>query len=197
MSSPSRPALTFPPEIRKTVREYYQNSSCILEYGSGGSTVLASELPNKVIFSVESDFKWTQNLESFIASSPLTQSHPRLLHANIGETRAWGHPANTNSWRSFSNYPLLPWKSMAPHSPDIILIDGRFRSACFIACAFSIRKVTTILFDDFVERRYKEITAAISEPSALIGRMAIFELEPGEYSNSQFMEAVPAFFDPS
>ena len=86
---------------------------------------------------------------------------------------------------------------MAPHSPDIILIDGRFRSACFIACAFSIRKVTTILFDDFVERRYKEITAAISEPSALIGRMAIFELEPGEYSNSQFMEAVPAFFDPS
>jgi hypothetical protein len=50
-----RPELTFSPEVAELVRETYAQAQVILEYGSGGSTVLASEMAGKTVFSVESD----------------------------------------------------------------------------------------------------------------------------------------------
>ena len=37
-----RPKLTFPDDVAKYVTEAYERHDSILEYGSGGSTVLAS-----------------------------------------------------------------------------------------------------------------------------------------------------------
>jgi len=51
----SRPELIFPPEVADLVRAEYQNTDITLEYGSGGSSVLAAETPGAVCFSVESD----------------------------------------------------------------------------------------------------------------------------------------------
>ena len=42
-SAPRRPDLTFPAPVAEAVRAAYAQAECILEYGSGGSTVLAAE----------------------------------------------------------------------------------------------------------------------------------------------------------
>jgi protein O-GlcNAc transferase len=39
-------------------------------------------------------------------------------------------------------------------SPDVVLIDGCFRVACFLACWANIQRPTTVIFDDYTERRW-------------------------------------------
>ena len=57
-----RPKLTFPPDEAAWVEEVYDAARVILEYGSGGSTVLAGEKLGCRVFSVESDKNWCENL---------------------------------------------------------------------------------------------------------------------------------------
>ncbi|WP_371809953.1 hypothetical protein [Ruegeria sp. HKCCD7319] len=57
-----KPVLTMPEDAQNVLRENYEAASVILEYGSGGSTVLASEMQNKTVFSVESDRSWTRKM---------------------------------------------------------------------------------------------------------------------------------------
>ena len=44
-----RPVITLPPDEEAAVRRYYAQAQVILEYGSGGSTVIAAELPGKTL----------------------------------------------------------------------------------------------------------------------------------------------------
>ena len=50
----TRPELTLPEAEAALLRETYDRAGVILEYGSGGSTVLAAEQPGKTVPSVES-----------------------------------------------------------------------------------------------------------------------------------------------
>ncbi len=62
--------------------------------------------------------------------------------------------------------------------PDVILIDGRFRAACFLTALFKITKPTLVLWDDYKERpAYHEVEVLV-KPAEMVGRMAIFELSP-------------------
>ena len=58
MNALTAPKLTLPPEEAEVLRDAYAAARVILEYGSGGSTLLAGENPEVVIFSVESDANW-------------------------------------------------------------------------------------------------------------------------------------------
>ena len=49
--------LTFPKPVADFVRSQYSSSKCILEYGSGGSTVFAAS-QGKTIITTESSAQW-------------------------------------------------------------------------------------------------------------------------------------------
>ena len=66
----ARPELTLPDAEAALIRAAYAKADVILEYGSGGSTVLASELPGKSVFSVESDRDWAQMMRGWLAQNP-------------------------------------------------------------------------------------------------------------------------------
>lgn len=51
-----------PPDAAELVARVYGQAETILEYGSGGSTVLAAELPDKHITTVESDRSWVRRM---------------------------------------------------------------------------------------------------------------------------------------
>ena len=57
MSGPDRPTLTLPEAEAALITAAYDKAEVILEYGSGGSTVLAADLGKKVV-AVESDRDW-------------------------------------------------------------------------------------------------------------------------------------------
>ena len=60
-----RPELTFIPEVGALVRKHYEDANVILEYGSGGSTVMASEMPGKSIYTVESSRVWSKMMRAW------------------------------------------------------------------------------------------------------------------------------------
>ncbi len=176
-STLERPVLSLPAAEADWLREVYGRARVILEYGSGGSTVLAGELPGATVFSVESDRAWAENLQAWFDAHPPV-ADVRLHPVNIGKTRKWGHPLNHEQWKRFHTYPLSVWDREDFRHPDTVLIDGRFRAACFLTTAFRITRPVTVLFDDYVERNSYRSVEAYARPVETRGRMVRFELEP-------------------
>jgi len=174
---PVRPRLTFPEAESAWVAEAYDGARVILEYGSGGSTILGGEMLGSTVFSVESDLAWAQNMQDwFDQNTPLAnvQLHP----VNIGKTQSWGRPDGNDGFRSYHRYPITVWDRADFQHPDLVLIDGRFRPACLLTTMLRIERPVTVLFDDYVDRPEYHMVERYSQPVETRGRMARFEVKP-------------------
>ncbi|MFK7753818.1 MAG: hypothetical protein AB8B51_14875 [Sedimentitalea sp.] len=174
-----RPELTLPTAEAVHLRAAYDSADTILEYGSGGSTVIAAELPGKDVTSVESDRGWLRMMERwFRANPPAQNTRVDMVWADIGATKEWGQPETDAAWRRFARYPLAVWQRDAFRHPDVVLVDGRFRMGCALATAFSVTRPVRLLFDDYAGRsRNHQVEDFIGTPK-LIGRMAEFQVTP-------------------
>jgi hypothetical protein len=171
------PELTMPAAEAAHLRDAYAQAQVILEYGSGGSTVIAASMADKTVFSVESDVEWLSEMSAYFAANSVT-ADLHLHHGNIGPTGDWGHPANDAEFRLWPNYPNSVWERADFVQPDVVLIDGRFRVACFLTVALRSTGPVTVLFDDYKDRKAYHAVEDIIQPKAMIGRMAHFELTP-------------------
>ncbi len=159
--------------------EYFQRvvseASIYLEYGSGGSTLVASKYVDKLV-SVESDVVFKKAVQRALTK---TNCAVQLLTPNIGITREWGFPvfgrATKRRVARWRKYPQAPWCIVAlkKASPDMILIDGRFRVACALETLLNVGRDSLMLVDDYVGRDYS-IIERFAELIALHGRMAEF-----------------------
>lgn len=174
---PHEPTLTFPPEEAALVRAQYGKARVILEYGSGGSTLLAASMPGKYVMAVESDRAWAVDLQLQIDQAALP-SPAVVWHVDIGTTGRWGRPVDDTGWQRYHHYPLSIWSEPFFRHPDVVLIDGRFRPACFVATAMRITRPVTVLFDDYANRSVYHVVERLAVPQLQIGRMAQFALEP-------------------
>jgi hypothetical protein len=148
-------------------------SKCYLEYGAGGSTLYAANVaktPN--IICIESDDAWRQNVLSAV------EGKPNLLieHCDIGETGQWGNPVDLSGVMRYWRYYCRPWQIAARHKlcPDLVLIDGRFRVACFLYSLLSAQIGTRILFDDYFDRPIYFMAEKFCHLQERRGRMAVF-----------------------
>ncbi len=175
----SPPELMLPEAEAQHLARAYAEADVILEYGSGGSTVLASELSGKTVISVESDQAWAVMMRDWFVQNPPAQgTRIDVIWVDIGETGDWGTPMNASGWRHYPDYPLAVWQREDFRQPDVVLVDGRFRPGCAMATAFCTRKPVTLLVDDYKRRsRYHVIEEFLGAPR-LIGRMAQFDVAP-------------------
>ncbi len=146
----------------------------VLEYGSGGSTLVAAEAGCEV-WSVESDGAWAQMMRDWFAAHP---AKVHIHHADIGPTREWGHPADEGAFRRWPDYALKIWDLPGFSHPDLVLVDGRFRLACFLTVAYRITRPVTLFFDDYAPREAYHKAEDLARPTEMIGRMARFDLHP-------------------
>lgn len=150
-------------------------ASFYLEYGSGGSTVVAASL-KKPFVSVDSDRVYLESVRKKTAQYDLSNGH--LLHANIGITTAWGFPLLKTETPGrlvrWKNYAELPWTYNI--RPDLILIDGRFRVHCAL---YSISRLDDfeIMFDDYAGRPHYREVEKFAELE-MRGRLAILKPKP-------------------
>lgn len=174
---PDEPEFSMPDAEAKQVRAAYRAARVILEYGSGGSTMAAARMTDKLIFSVESDAIWAQRVQHAIDARNLPS--PAILYpVDIGPVGLWGRPVNERHWKRFYDYPSRIWNEPFFRHPDVVLIDGRFRAACFAVTRMKITRPVTVLFDDYAQRpSYHEIEKMAGSPK-IIGRMAVFHLVP-------------------
>jgi hypothetical protein len=158
-----------------------QDCRFYLEYGSGGSTVLAARLHKRFI-SVDTDPYFLESVRRKIGELAPNQ---HLLHADVGLTGPWGTPF----WRRLTPRTLsrwtrsleAPWRFIPPHeSPDLVLIDGRFRVAATLVCCAHLATSpgTRIFVDDYAESPHYHALEKYATLTATVGRMAIFQPAP-------------------
>ncbi|QFS82804.1 hypothetical protein FIU97_08325 [Roseivivax sp. THAF40] len=174
-----RPELTLPDAEAALVRAEYAEAEVILEYGSGGSTVMAAEMPGKRVFTVESDRAWAEMMRGWFAANPPAQgSEVNVIWSDIGRTRDWGQPVDDTEWRRYPRYPLEVWGLPEFRQPQVVLVDGRFRQGCALAAKYLAHGPVTLLFDDYLHRKhYHQVEAFLGRPE-ITGRMARFEITP-------------------
>lgn len=171
------PELTLPLVEATHLRAAFAQAGVILEYGSGGSTVIAAELPDKTVFSVESDGAWLKQMRGYFGAHP-PAARLHLHHGDIGPTRDWGYPADDANFRRWPAYPNSVWDRDDFQQPDLVLIDGRFRVACFLTVLFRSTAPVTVLFDDYLDRKSYHTIEDLVKPAVMIGRMAQFDITP-------------------
>jgi hypothetical protein len=184
--------LTFEPTERRFVVRHYEAAETILEYGSGGSTVLAAKLGRQV-FSVESDPDWATRMTAKVAT---ISDRAIVHHADVGPTGPWGVPMKPREFRKFHGYALSVWDRPDFVEPDLVLIDGRFRASCLVAVLLRATKPVTVLFDDYLKRGYYHGVERLARKEEMAGRMARFTVTPGAIPREMATQAIGWFTDP-
>ena len=189
--------LTLDQHTADWLRQFYQSGRCVvLEYGTGGSTVLALEShPDTVVYACETDSAWLSRLMLHLAEKRISDRvYP--VHLDIGSTGAWGVPVfdgelpmTSSRMQKFLQVPLTPWKLIQKHEqhPDLVVIDGRWRNACFLATVLFAQKKTLVLWDDYLDRPQYHLFETLIAPVQTVGRSAIYEVEPGSYDAAEVM----------
>jgi hypothetical protein len=185
---------TMPEKEALFLRQCYEDATVILEYGSGGSTKMAAQMPGKFIVSVESDRDWALALQAEIAQGSFP-STAIVHHASIGPTWAWGRAKDASCWQKFHRYPMDVWDQPFFRHPDVVLVDGRFRAACLVTVALRAERQVRVLFDDYGDRPEYHVVEKFLRPTRHIGRMAVFMVEPGQMEVSDWTAFMGLFVD--
>lgn len=189
--------LTFSPQCSEYIARMYPKHEVILEYGAGGSTLLAAKAGKKVI-TTETDPRWLIELMGAYKEQQLPGDIIPIW-SDIGDTKAWGYPKDDSQFHSWPDYPQKAWRFCEEHNltPDLILIDGRFRVASFLTTCVNVSKATTVLFDDYVERDHYHSIEALFKPVKIIeNRMAVFKIRPKKLSSQYLLRNMHWFLDP-
>lgn len=189
------PKLTLPPEEAAAVAAAFAAARVILEYGSGGSTVLAAENARAKVFSVESDAAWVEKLRGWFSSHP-AKAQLVLHHADIGPTKDWGMPVNNRRVAQWAGYPNSVWDLPGFVQPDTVLIDGRFRLACFVTVLLRSTGPMRLFWDDYTDRPIYHRAEKLAKPLRFHGRMAEFEITPQALAPADLGWVAEAFATP-
>ena len=162
-------------ETGKYLKEKIIKSKIFLEYGSGNTSILASQ-KNIDFYSIESD----RNFYFFLKKKNLRN----LYFYSLGFVSFYSYPLfKSKIFRKFySNKAKIYAKeilnkfTMKSIFPDVILVDGRYRVLCMLNI-FNFLKAnnlfeTCVILDDFKDRKYYHIIKFFFNVS-LIGRLGI------------------------
>lgn len=140
------------------------------EYGCGQSTVWTALNTNATILSVDTSLEWIQNVKSVVPDSTRLND---LRWVDVGELANLGKPISFKKRENFIFYMNSIWEKPGIN-PDLVLIDGRFRVACFLTSLLKSEPGTKIIFDDYVSRPYYHVVEDFIAPIRFCGRQALF-----------------------
>ena len=186
--------LTLPEGAAQKLRYVYGTAKSILEFGSGGSSFVALESSAKLL-TIESDAAWADRIRADLAAR-FPNGEFEVRHSDIGTTGKWGRPRGSEGFARYHLYATGPWDNLPFGQPDVILIDGRFRTACFAAAAIRCTQPITVLFDDYADRPYYHWIEEIAKPTERVDRMAVFRIEPKPFPVELLTRLAASFIDP-
>lgn len=162
------------------LRECFSKAASLVEFGSGGSTMLAVRSPSlRRIWSVESDPAWIATLRAQPEVVMAEQGgRLQLQQANIGHTGDHGAPIDDVSQAQWPTYHEAVWRDPATAGADLVLVDGRFRVACAMAALASCQAHTILLFHDFWNRPPYHPVLAFTDWLGSCDTLAILRRKP-------------------
>jgi hypothetical protein len=158
-------------ESEAWLAERLKSAKLFLEFGSGGSTVMANRLGVPSV-TVESDRFYAAVVRKALPSP----RRARILTPRMGVTREWGMPILGKA-RKGPRYVHAPFDQLKDAFPDLIFVDGRYRVACVLESARKAAEAhckATVLLDDYESRpNYHVLEKHLGKPER-IGRAASF-----------------------
>jgi hypothetical protein len=153
---------------------YLRDCRFFLEFGAGGSTVVALDFGVPRIISIESDPAWVEKLKEHPAIyEGISAGRLSLRYVNIGEVKEWGRPANPADNAKWPAYYEGIWSELK-QTPDVILVDGGFRVECARAAARNISSSTVLLMHDYWSRPSYHKIENDFECIESVGDLAVF-----------------------
>ena len=158
----------------KIFEKYLSQATNYLEYGSGGSTVFACKFPLR-IKSIESDSEWASKIQK--------ETRTEMNYINLGRIGQCGTPKDLSMkflWNKYSqNYSKKHlWPTYSQHYSeefDLVLIDGRFRVACFLNICLK-EGTPIVLFHDFLNRPEYHIVLEFSTVVESVDTLAVLKI---------------------
>ena len=147
------------------LRECFSKASSLVEFGSGGSTLLAVRSPSlRRIWSVESDPAWIERLRANAEVASAERSgRLHLLAADVGPVGGYGFPVDRSAQSAWPRYYQAVWDDAAAIEADLVLVDGRFRVACALEALARARPHAILLFHDFWNRTHYHPVLAFTD----------------------------------
>ena len=151
--------------------ELLSSSKCYLEYGTGGTTVLAARLGVPFVYGVESDAPWLAAVRSKLRGIP-TDGRLELVHEAAVERGQRPGPPHVRP----GDYALAVWDRITAdgRSPDIVLVAGRSPLACFLAALVNSAPGTRIVFSDYHDAPHGRVVEQLVQPERSCERSAEF-----------------------
>lgn len=137
------------------------------EYGSGESTIWVGKNTSAEIHSVDTSRDWI-----FYVEGEVGKDRALLEYIDCGQLKNWGYPKNYEKRHNFCSYAESIWKRDS--SPELVLVDGRFRVFCFLTSIIYASSGTKIIFDDYVHRPHYHVVEELIKPTRICGRQALF-----------------------
>ncbi|MBY0562971.1 MAG: hypothetical protein K2P58_02195 [Hyphomonadaceae bacterium] len=146
-----------------------------LEFGVGGSTLVAMEEQVKHLLSIETDRAWTEAaLRTPALAEGVAAGRLEIRHVDVGPVAKWGKPQDLSHRSDWPAYAAAPWPTYADSAPDHVLIDGRFRVACTLQTLLHCPPATTVVIHDFWNRPHYHEVLRFLEWRASVDTMGVF-----------------------
>ena len=156
-----------------------------LEFGCGGTTVLANSLGVRTI-SVESDARYAAVVRTALPHPEIT----KIVTPAMGLTGPWGMPVFF-AGRKGLRYIRAPFQRLSGAFPDLIFVDGRYRVACALESANNAVLSgckSKLLLDDYALRAQYHVVEKYLGPPERIGRAALFAVGTREVPTAAICE---------
>jgi hypothetical protein len=129
----------------KLFKKHIKDIKIYGEYGIGNSTTWVYQNTKAKILSVDTSKEWIDIVKSKINELDRIQ----IDWIDLGELGDWGRPVSYKKRDFIRNYLESIW--IKKNKPELILIDGRFRVACFLYSLLKAIPGSKIIFDDYKE----------------------------------------------
>ncbi|WP_428377382.1 hypothetical protein [Lichenicoccus sp.] len=168
-----------------------------VEFGSGGSTCLASGLVGRSILSVDSAEFWLQQVREACAAAGAPAAGgpaaggpaaggpaagvtvvPELVGVDIGAVGNWGYPVDPTTHARWSAYHSDIWANPRAARADLYLVDGRFRIACAMQVLRRCRPDALLLVHDFASRAHYHPIREVAQEIATVEDLSLFRCPP-------------------
>lgn len=156
------------------------------EYGCGASTIWCANNSAAQILSVDTSSEWIETVRNKTGRPPQLQ----LVHVDLGALGDWGRPRDYSHRDRFADYIAAPWRFQV--KPDVVLVDGRFRVACFLTSLIEAEAGTTILFDDYADRPHYHVVEDYVSVVGQAGTQVKF-IVPDDLDRAKITEEVQNF----
>ena len=143
-------------------RRLVRDSSGIVEFGCGRSTLLALRHSRTRIYSVESDRDWIERLLNRRRVRRAVESRRLCFHhSDLGPVSEWGWPVNPLLAKQTVTYYSAIWSRVNNGTIDLVLVDGRFRVACAIEALRHCPDATIVIHDFWNRPHYHDVLPAL------------------------------------